>query len=88
MLAIGKAATGCDLERIDETLDWQPPAEPFFAPTERATLTALPSAAAPHVRFFIEIVGPAVRPVCGARLTLPIPRSCTDLWALRKAPSR
>ncbi len=51
MLAIADVEVGCDLERIDATLDWQPLAETFFTTTERAALAALPPAAARRAFF-------------------------------------
>jgi 4'-phosphopantetheinyl transferase len=44
MIAISDVEVGCDIERIDETMDWRPIAESLFAPTERAALAALPEA--------------------------------------------
>jgi len=51
MLAIGDAAIGCDVERIDPALDWPPLAETFFTATERAALAALPPEAARRAFF-------------------------------------
>jgi 4'-phosphopantetheinyl transferase len=42
MLAIGDAEIGCDVEWIDEALDWHPLAETLFTPTERTALAGLP----------------------------------------------
>lgn len=42
MLAIGDADVGCDIERIDPALDWQPLAEAFFTGAECAALAVLP----------------------------------------------
>jgi 4'-phosphopantetheinyl transferase len=39
MVAIADVEVGCDIERIDPALDWQPLAESFFAPSERRQLT-------------------------------------------------
>ncbi|MES2043760.1 MAG: 4'-phosphopantetheinyl transferase superfamily protein [Pseudomonadota bacterium] len=42
MLAIGDADVGCDIERIDPALDWQPLAEAFFTGAECTALAVLP----------------------------------------------
>jgi 4'-phosphopantetheinyl transferase len=41
MLAVGDDEVGCDLERLDDELDWRPIAEGLFTPGERAALAAL-----------------------------------------------
>lgn len=51
MLAIGDADVGCDIERIDPALDWQPLTETFFTITERNALAVLPPAAARRAFF-------------------------------------
>lgn len=45
MLAIGDEDVGCDLERIDEELDWAPIAASLFTPDECAALAAVPAPA-------------------------------------------
>lgn len=51
LLAIGSDEVGCDIERIDDALDWVPLAENFFTVGERAALGALPPAAARRAFF-------------------------------------
>ncbi|CAN5525009.1 hypothetical protein BH10PSE14_BH10PSE14_19230 [soil metagenome] len=41
MLAVSDDEVGCDLERIDDELDWRPIADGLFTPAERAALAAL-----------------------------------------------
>lgn len=45
IVAIAEVELGCDIERIDETIDWRPVAESFFAPGECAALKPLSGAA-------------------------------------------
>jgi 4'-phosphopantetheinyl transferase len=44
MIALSDIEVGCDIELIDETMDWRPIAESLFAPAEREALAALPEA--------------------------------------------
>jgi 4'-phosphopantetheinyl transferase len=44
MVAIAPVEIGCDIERIDPGLEWQPLAERFFSPGERRALRDLPEA--------------------------------------------
>jgi 4'-phosphopantetheinyl transferase len=45
MVAIAPIEIGCDIERIDEEMDWRPIADRLVAPGERLALAALPEAA-------------------------------------------
>jgi len=51
MLAIAPVEVGCDIERIDPDLEWQPLAERFFSPRERRALLDLPDAQARRAFF-------------------------------------
>jgi len=51
MIALSDIDIGCDIERIDETMDWHPIAESLFAPAEREALSALPEAEGRHAFF-------------------------------------
>lgn len=42
MIALSDIDIGCDIEKIDETMDWRPIAETLFAPAECEALAALP----------------------------------------------
>lgn len=42
MLAVADRPVGCDIEALDDTLDWRPIAAQFFAAEECAALAALP----------------------------------------------
>jgi len=44
IIALSDVEVGCDIERIDEAMDWRPIAESLFAPAEREALAALPEA--------------------------------------------
>jgi 4'-phosphopantetheinyl transferase len=44
MIALSDIDIGCDIEKIDETMEWQPIAESLFAPAEREALATLPKA--------------------------------------------
>ncbi|TPG22285.1 4'-phosphopantetheinyl transferase superfamily protein [Sphingomonas koreensis] len=43
LLATSDTEIGCDVEAIDDALDWRPLADSLFAPAERAALAALPA---------------------------------------------
>lgn len=45
LIAAADVPLGCDIERIDPGIDWQPLAERLFAAEERAALAALPGEA-------------------------------------------
>ncbi len=51
LLAIGSDEVGCDIEWIDDALDWAPLAATFFTLAERAALDALPADAARRAFF-------------------------------------
>ena len=42
MIALSDIEVGCDIEKIDDLMDWRPIAESLFAPAERAALAVLP----------------------------------------------
>jgi len=44
MLAIAEGEVGCDIEAVDETIDWREIADGLFAAAERDALAALPEA--------------------------------------------
>lgn len=45
MLAFAEVEVGCDMERIDDEMEWRPIADRLFAPGESAQLAALPESA-------------------------------------------
>lgn len=72
MLAIGDAELGCDVEAIDDTLDWRPLARTFFAPAETAALTALAPAAARPAFFACWSLKEAFVKALGRGLSYPL----------------
>lgn len=51
MVAIAPVEVGCDIERIDPDLEWQPLAERFFSPGEQQALRDLPETRARRAFF-------------------------------------
>ncbi|MBA3896522.1 MAG: 4'-phosphopantetheinyl transferase superfamily protein [Sphingomonadaceae bacterium] len=72
MLAIGDGEIGCDIERIDDDLDWRPLAEAFFTNAERAGLAALSRMAARRAFFACWVRKEAFVKALGIGLSWPL----------------
>ncbi len=72
MLAISDGDVGCDIEWIDDTLDWVPLAETLFTTGERAALAALPPETARRAFFAVWARKEAFVKALGLGLSYPL----------------